>query len=145
MNLAEYDSNRQLADTKSGPVGYIDVGSGRPALFVHGVGTSGLLWRNVVGALKDERRCIAPDLRLHGRTPVRRHLLPPALRALATRHRSRRHRGGDHRRRPVVLPRRARRRPGTPPARPLGRARCCLTGGTVGRELSCWLAPHCAA
>ena len=71
MNLAEYDSNRQMADTKSGPVGYIDVGSGRPALFVHGVGTSGLLWRNVIGALKDERRCIALDLPLHGRTPVR--------------------------------------------------------------------------
>jgi len=72
MNLAEYDGNRQLADTKSGPVGYIDVGSGRPALFVHGVGTSGLLWRNVIGALKRERRCIALDLPLHGRTPVRR-------------------------------------------------------------------------
>src|SRR5215471_18912761 len=71
MNLAEYDSNRQLADTKSGPVGYIDVGSGRPALFVHGVGTSGLLWRNVIGALKGERRCLALDLLLHGRTPAR--------------------------------------------------------------------------
>ena len=71
MNLAEYDSNRQMADTKSGPVGYVDVGSGRPALFVHGVGTSGLLWRNVIGALKDERRCIALDLPLHGRTPAR--------------------------------------------------------------------------
>jgi len=71
MNLAEYDSNRQVAGTKSGPVGYTDVGSGRPALFVHGVGTSGLLWRNVIGALKDERRCIALDLPLHGRTPAR--------------------------------------------------------------------------
>jgi len=70
MNLAEYDSHRQTADTKSGPVGYTDVGSGRPALFVHGVGTSGLLWRNVIGALKDERRCIALDLPLHGSTPV---------------------------------------------------------------------------
>jgi pimeloyl-ACP methyl ester carboxylesterase len=71
VNLAEYDGNRQIADTKSGPVGYADVGSGRPALFVHGVGTSGLLWRNVIGALKDERRCIALDLPLHGRTPAR--------------------------------------------------------------------------
>jgi len=71
VDLAEYDSNRQTADTKSGPVGYIDVGSGRPALFVHGVGTSGLLWRNVVGALHGERRCLALDLLLHGRTPAR--------------------------------------------------------------------------
>jgi len=71
MNLEEYESNRQMADTKSGPVGYVDVGSGRPALFVHGVGTSGLLWRNVIGELKAERRCIALDLPLHGRTPAR--------------------------------------------------------------------------
>ena len=50
VNLTEYDGNRRLADTASGPVGYVDVGTGRPALFVHGVGTSGLLWRNVIGA-----------------------------------------------------------------------------------------------
>jgi pimeloyl-ACP methyl ester carboxylesterase len=60
-----------MVDTESGPVGYADVGAGRPALFVHGVGTSGLLWRNVIGELKDERRCIAVDLPLHGRTPAR--------------------------------------------------------------------------
>lgn len=70
VNLTEYDGNRRLADTASGPVGYVDIGTGRPALFVHGVGTSGLLWRNVIGALKEERRCIAVDLPLHGRTPV---------------------------------------------------------------------------
>jgi pimeloyl-ACP methyl ester carboxylesterase len=71
VNLAEYDSHRQVADTESGPVGYVDVGAGRPALFVHGVGTGGLLWRNVIGALMQERRCVAVDLPLHGRTPVR--------------------------------------------------------------------------
>jgi pimeloyl-ACP methyl ester carboxylesterase len=71
VNLAEYDSHRQVADTESGPVGYVDAGSGRPALFVHGVATGGLLWRNVIGALMAERRCIAVDLPLHGCTPVR--------------------------------------------------------------------------
>lgn len=71
MNLAEYDSHRRMVETESGPVGYVDVGSGRPALFVHGVGTGGLLWRNVIGELMQERRCIAVDLPLHGRTPVR--------------------------------------------------------------------------
>lgn len=71
MDLAEYDSYRHLADTESGQVGYVDVGSGRPALFVHGIATGGLLWRNVIGALMGERRCIAVDLPLHGRTPVR--------------------------------------------------------------------------
>lgn len=71
MDLAEYNSHRRVADTESGPVGYVDVGSGRPALFVHGISTGGLLWRNVIGALMGERRCIAVDLPLHGRTPVR--------------------------------------------------------------------------
>jgi|SRR5450755_110715 pimeloyl-ACP methyl ester carboxylesterase len=71
VNLAEYDSHRHVIDTESGPVGYADAGAGRPALFVHGVGTSGLLWRNAIGALRQERRCIAVDLPLHGRTPVR--------------------------------------------------------------------------
>jgi pimeloyl-ACP methyl ester carboxylesterase len=71
MDLAEYDSHRHVIETESGPVGYTDAGSGRPALFVHGVGTGGLLWRNVIGALMQERRCIAVDLPLHGRTPVR--------------------------------------------------------------------------
>jgi pimeloyl-ACP methyl ester carboxylesterase len=71
VNLTEYNSYRRLVDTESGPVGCVDVGSGRPALFVHGVGTGGLLWRNVIAALKAERRCIAVDLPLHGGTPVR--------------------------------------------------------------------------
>src|SRR5262249_2068167 len=71
MNLAEYDSHRQLAGTRSGPVGYIDVGAGRPALFIHGVGTRGLPGRHARGALKAERGCIALALPLHGRTPAR--------------------------------------------------------------------------
>jgi pimeloyl-ACP methyl ester carboxylesterase len=71
MDLKEYERSRRVVDTASGPVGCVDVGAGRPVLFVHGVGTSGLLWRNVIGALKEERRCIAVDLPLHGRTPVR--------------------------------------------------------------------------
>ncbi len=71
MNLTEYEANHRVIDTGSGPVGYLDVGSGRPALFVHGIGTGGLLWRNVIDALRGERRCVAVDLPLHGRTPVR--------------------------------------------------------------------------
>jgi len=70
MNLAEHESNHHMVSTQSGPVGYVDIGYGRPALFVHGVGTSGLLWRNVIAALKQERRCIALDLPLHGHTPL---------------------------------------------------------------------------
>jgi pimeloyl-ACP methyl ester carboxylesterase len=67
----EYDARRQLVETDSGAVSYVDVGVGRTALFIHGVGTSGYLWRNVVAELEDERRCITVDLPLHGRTPAR--------------------------------------------------------------------------
>jgi pimeloyl-ACP methyl ester carboxylesterase len=60
---------------------YGDAGEGRVALFVHGVGTSGHLWRNVIEALRDEpgRRCIAIDLPLHGATPPRQDYSLPAL------------------------------------------------------------------
>jgi pimeloyl-ACP methyl ester carboxylesterase len=67
----EYDARRQFVETDSRVVSYVDVGVGRAALFVHGVGTSGYLWRNVVAELEGERRCITPDLPLHGRTPAR--------------------------------------------------------------------------
>jgi len=41
---------------------YIEVGSGAPIVFLHGNPTSSFLWRNVIPALADLGRCIAPDL-----------------------------------------------------------------------------------
>lgn len=70
MNLAEYDAHRRTVRTPSGDISYYDAGTGRTALFIHGVGTNGHLWRNVVGELS-ERRCVVPDLPLHGRTKAR--------------------------------------------------------------------------
>ena len=40
---------------------YVDEGSGRPLVFVHGTPTWSFLWRRMVLALRDEYRCIAPD------------------------------------------------------------------------------------
>jgi pimeloyl-ACP methyl ester carboxylesterase len=60
-----------VIETRSGKVGYSDTGEGRIALFVHGAGTNGYLWRNVIAHLEQERRCIAIDLPAHGRTPSR--------------------------------------------------------------------------
>ena len=62
MNLAEYDSNRQLADTRSGPVGYSDVGTGRPALFVHGLEGSSRNWTDLMDLLRPDLACEAVDL-----------------------------------------------------------------------------------
>lgn len=41
---------------------YVDRGSGRPLVFLHGNPTSSFLWRNVLGPLSAKARCIAPDL-----------------------------------------------------------------------------------
>jgi pimeloyl-ACP methyl ester carboxylesterase len=69
--MERLDQHRRQARTRSGPVSYIDTGGpGRPALFVHGLGTSSYLWRNVIGELDGQHRCVAVDLPLHGRTPA---------------------------------------------------------------------------
>ena len=65
MNPRDYDARRQFVETDSGVVSYVDVGVGRTALFIHGVGTSGYLWRNVVAAVEGERRCITVELPLY--------------------------------------------------------------------------------
>ena len=69
--MERLDKHRGEVRTRSGPVSYVDTGGpGRPVLFVHGVGTSSYLWRNVIGQLDGERRCVAFDLPLHGYTPA---------------------------------------------------------------------------
>ena len=62
--------NRSNVSTRFGDIAYVDVGEGPVALFVHGVFLSADLWRNVIGALGRERRCIAVDLPGHGATAV---------------------------------------------------------------------------
>jgi pimeloyl-ACP methyl ester carboxylesterase len=70
MQLSEVDAHRHTAATRSGEISYIDVGAGPVALFVHGIATNAYLWRHVIEALAGQRRCIAVDLPLHGRSPV---------------------------------------------------------------------------
>jgi pimeloyl-ACP methyl ester carboxylesterase len=69
--MERLDKHRGQVHARSGPASYIDTGGpGRPALFVHGVGTSSYLWRHVIGQLDGQRRCVAVDLPLHGHTPA---------------------------------------------------------------------------
>lgn len=70
MQLEQFNSLRRTIRTASGDAAYIDVGAGPTALFIHGVGTSSYLWRSLIGELARERRCVAVDLPLHGRTPA---------------------------------------------------------------------------
>jgi pimeloyl-ACP methyl ester carboxylesterase len=72
MEIATFDAGRRTLSTDKGPISYVDIGQGRrTALFVHGVGTSGYLWRHVMEELQAESRCLALDLPLHGKTPAR--------------------------------------------------------------------------
>ena len=71
MQLDRFDTSRSTIATRTGDVSYVDVGEGATALFVHGVGTNALLWRNVIGELERDRRSIALDLPLHGGSPAR--------------------------------------------------------------------------
>jgi len=41
---------------------FVEVGTGDPIVFLHGNPTSSYLWRNVIPHLRDQGRCIAPDL-----------------------------------------------------------------------------------
>jgi pimeloyl-ACP methyl ester carboxylesterase len=69
--MERFDKYRSQLDTRAGPASYIDTGGpGRAVLFVHGVGSSSYLWRHVIDQLEGQRRCVAFDLPLHGRTPA---------------------------------------------------------------------------
>jgi pimeloyl-ACP methyl ester carboxylesterase len=70
MFLPGFDDHRHRITTPSADLSYVDVGTGPPALFVHGVGTNAYLWSGVVPTLTDMRRCIAVDLPLHGQSPA---------------------------------------------------------------------------
>jgi pimeloyl-ACP methyl ester carboxylesterase len=70
MTLTHLEAMRHTAQTPSGPVSYLEIGAGRPVLFVHGVGVNALIWRHVMTGLAGEARCVALDLPAHGRTPV---------------------------------------------------------------------------
>ncbi len=70
MELREYEKLRKTVTTEHGELGYAEAGEGPPALFVHGLFVTGYLWRDVIAALADQRRCIAYDLPGHGRSKV---------------------------------------------------------------------------
>jgi pimeloyl-ACP methyl ester carboxylesterase len=64
MSVSAALGEPRTAEIRAGTIAYRERGSGRPVVFVHGVGVNGDLWRNVVPGLADGCRCIAPDLPL---------------------------------------------------------------------------------
>ncbi|HEX4088105.1 MAG TPA: alpha/beta hydrolase [Trebonia sp.] len=79
MDVNAFLSHRRPVATPSGEIACTELGAGPAALFVHGVGTSGALWRQVAAELTDASRCIAVDLPAHGASPARDDMSPTAL------------------------------------------------------------------
>ena len=53
---------RSRIAVRGSEMAYVDVGHGRPIVFLHGNPTSSYLWRNVIPHVRDLGRCVAPDL-----------------------------------------------------------------------------------
>ena len=79
MDVSTFSANRRALITPAGQIAYTEFGDGPVALFVHGLATSGLLWRHVIEQLSDTSRCIAIDLPAHGGTPPREDLSVSAI------------------------------------------------------------------
>lgn len=71
MDVSTFTARRRALNTDTGEIAYTEFGDGPAAVFVHGLGTSGLLWRHVIGELAGASRCVAIDLPGHGGTPPR--------------------------------------------------------------------------
>jgi haloalkane dehalogenase len=55
-----YHSKRLIIYESS--IHYLESGTGKPILFLHGNPTSSYLWRNIIPEVSNHGRCIAPDL-----------------------------------------------------------------------------------
>jgi pimeloyl-ACP methyl ester carboxylesterase len=75
MDISTFIAHRKTLAADSGDIAYAEFGDGGAdspvALFVHGLGTNGALWRHVIERLPATTRCVAIDLPGHGATPPR--------------------------------------------------------------------------
>ncbi len=53
---------RRRARVLDTELSYVDMGQGKPVVFLHGNPTSSYLWRNVIPHVAGAHRCLAPDL-----------------------------------------------------------------------------------
>jgi haloalkane dehalogenase len=53
---------RRRATINGRSMAYVETGTGRPVVFLHGNPTSSYLWRNIIPHVEPVARCIAPDL-----------------------------------------------------------------------------------
>lgn len=79
MDIREFTARRRTLRTAAGDIAYTESGAGPAAVFVHGLATSGALWRHVIEQVDGTTRCIAVDLPLHGGTPPRQDMSVTAM------------------------------------------------------------------
>lgn len=70
MDAAAFHESRRFAQTELGNIAYVERGSGKAALFLHGFPLNGFQWRGALVRLAQYRRCIAPDFLAMGYTEV---------------------------------------------------------------------------
>ena len=81
MDVSTFIAHRRTVPADGGTIAYTEFGdAGAPAaLFVHGLATGGLMWRNVMEQLSPASRCIAIDLPAHGGTSARADMSVAAM------------------------------------------------------------------
>jgi pimeloyl-ACP methyl ester carboxylesterase len=79
MDIPEFTARRRTLRAAAGDIAYTESGAGPAAVFVHGLATSGALWRHVIEQVDGTTRCIAVDLPLHGGTAPRQDLSVTAM------------------------------------------------------------------
>jgi pimeloyl-ACP methyl ester carboxylesterase len=73
LDAVAFRSSRRFAYLGFGRIAYVERGSGKAALFLHGAPLNGFQWRGAIERLSAQRRCIAPDFMGLGYSEVPEH------------------------------------------------------------------------
>jgi haloalkane dehalogenase len=68
IDLARDPHPRRSVPVLDSTISYVDTGTGKPVVFLHGNPTSSYLWRNIIPFVSGSARCLAPDLIGMGRS-----------------------------------------------------------------------------
>ncbi|MDX2145441.1 MAG: haloalkane dehalogenase [Rhodospirillaceae bacterium] len=60
--VASWKEKKSFIEVSGRKMAYVEMGAGRPIVFLHGNPTSSYLWRNIMPEVMSMGRCIAPDL-----------------------------------------------------------------------------------
>src|SRR5882724_3045597 len=61
MEASAFETERRYVETHFGRIAYVERGSGKAAMFLHGFPLNSFQWRGAIERLAPYRRCVAPD------------------------------------------------------------------------------------